>query len=161
MKAAVIIMSGFAAWWFVWGLATFPAVPEASLAPVLISAVLIALALRAPACPRVEGVGRVVGRASAAEGIAILAAAIVLNAVGFGSYLPAATAVIVGLHFLPIARHLRFAPYYWAAGAMVAAAGAGVIAGSMALTCWAAAAILWLTCLAVLARARRVGAQAA
>ena len=165
MKQAVFIVSGFAALWYVWGLSAVSPVPAVALAPCLISLGLMALAWRMPTTKRIEGVGRVVGMASAAEGVGILLAWNALAWVGATAYFPCAVAAIVGLHFLPIAWAVRFSTYYASAAAMVGLGLAGCGIGNPSTRLLAvgvgAASILWLTCWAVLRRGRQFAGAAA
>lgn len=133
-------------------------------APFLVF-VAIALAatyvLRRPGTGMVasKAAGRVIMWASAGEGIGLfLAANIVINVHRPELLLPA-MALIVGLHFLPIAYAAPFPPFYTLGGALIIAAiiGAlvpaplgGVIAGLMA------ALGLWIAALVALRRDLRV-----
>ena len=56
------------------------------------------------------------------EGAAILVAVVVLNAVGCGEYVICAIALVVGLHFLPLAS-LFEAPVYYLTGVVGGALG--------------------------------------
>ena len=104
------VLAVMAAIWACMGLLLWQAAPAALAAPVIVSA-LIYLASRRPArnlVPRTaaeeERIGRLVGFWSLAEGIAIAPVAFILANTGLGRLIPAAIAIIVGLHFLPLAR---------------------------------------------------------
>jgi hypothetical protein len=157
-----MIMSIFAAiWWIVGGRASgFPAVIWFGV-PLLVSGTMLVLAWRrsssggpAPA----PNAGRVVGIASAAEGVLIFAAANVLVNTGHADWMAPVIAIIVGLHFLPIARWLPARSYYLTAALLVAVGGIGLAlpAGRprTAVVTVGAACILWLTSASVLYRLR-------
>jgi len=97
---------------------------------------------------------RVVTIASAAEGIAILVAVNVLANIGLRSQTTPVIAIIVGLHFLPIARWLPARTYYLTAGLLIALGLAGLAIGSAPIRIIAvstgAATILWTTAAIVL-----------
>jgi len=159
---AVTVMSTFAAIWWVVGTAM---AGRGSLLMYVVglatSAVLIALGWHragqttdAPDARRHRG--RVVGIASAVEGVAILVAVNVLANTGRQDLIAPVVAIIVGLHFLPLARFLP-APIYYLTGALLVVVGlAGTAVDdptSRILTvCIGAATILWLSCAIVLRR---------
>jgi hypothetical protein len=155
-KYGIMIMSGFAALWFVWGLSAIGPINRAWLiVPLAISGTMIAAASRievhAPAETR-----RIVGWASGIEGVAIFAATNVLNNLGYPGYAVSATLAIVGLHFLPLAYYLQVRTYYVSGAALVALAAAGLAIDSDAtrllVTGVGAASLLWITCLVAFAR---------
>jgi hypothetical protein len=164
-RNGILIMSGFAALWFVWGLSalgSFPAI--LLLVPVMISGGLIGFALRLPghASPEIRRrVGRIVGRASAIEFVAIFLANIVLASTGHAGFSVCATAGIVGLHFFPLAHYLRVPSYYVAGAALVALAVAGCAIDRdqtrLMTVGLGAAALLWITCLASFTRKTDAG----
>ncbi|MCJ2188642.1 hypothetical protein [Novosphingobium beihaiensis] len=90
---------------------------------------------------------RVIMWSSIGEGIGLfLVSNIVINLHRPDLLLPS-MALVVGLHFLPIAFAARFRPFYVLGGALIAAAFAGFIAGAPAggeLAGLMAAAALWL-----------------
>ena len=159
--AGAMIMSVFAAiWWIVGGRASgFPAAIAVGV-PLLVSGTILALAWRrspstsAPA----PNSGRVVGIASAAEGLLIFVAVNVLNQTRRADWTAPVIAIIVGLHFLPIAKWLPARSYYLTAALLVAvgAIGLALPAGRPRTTVVTvgAACILWLTSAAVLYRLR-------
>ena len=161
-KFGIMIMSGFAALWFVWGLSALGSVPAlVLLVPAAVSGTMIALASRIPVTAdgaTRKRVGRVVGIASGLEGLAIFAAANVLNWTGHTGYFVCATAAIVGLHFLPLAHFFRVRSYYVAGAALMALAAGGCAVpdeGTRVLMVGiGAAVVLWVTCLAAFGRRR-------
>jgi hypothetical protein len=93
------------------------------------------------------------------EGAFIAAAAILLSRHNLANWIPAVTALIVGLHFLPLARLFR-APLYYLTGLFAAAAALASVAITSAparitFVCASMAAILWLTAVAALVHSRR------
>ena len=162
-KNGVMIMSGFAAIWFLWGLsAAGPMSVLWMLAPLGISAGMIALAARMPVTvnpARRAAIGRFVGLASAIEGVAILVAVNAVAWAGYPSFGVCAVLAIVGLHFFPLAKFLPAGIYMWTGSAMVALAAAGVaIPGDqtrLLVLGVGAALFLWATCLVILMKPRQ------
>jgi hypothetical protein len=96
--------------------------------------------------------GRLIGIASAAEGIAILVIANVLLNIGrFDQFAPA-VAIIVGLHFIPLALGIPMRAYLWMALVFVTIGLCGLILPIpvRVLTVGSAAALtMWFTTFAV------------
>jgi hypothetical protein len=167
-----LILAFFATVWWIVGLRAAGHAP-ALLYPVPI-VVAVALAnvlwyVRRPrgAVPdavdeaKEERRGRLVGWASAAEGIAIFVAANVLVNTGHRDALAPAIALIVGAHFVPLARGLP-APTYYATALALAGLGAGSLtitdpATRLTVVSAGAAGVLWLTAVSALHRAGRPG----
>lgn len=157
MRSGVTIMSVFAT---VWCEAGIWASGHASVLlysiPLAISAIIVFTAASRPSVTLpVEDerrIGRVVGIASGLEGLLIGVSCLVLaNTVGM-SFVAPIIAIIVGLHFIPLARWLPERLYY-ATSALLVALGIGglclrtfdervVVIGT------SADIILWLTCIA-------------
>lgn len=162
-----VIMSIFAAiWWMVGTHASGHGSIPMYLLPVVITLTLVIVAKRRarqpdPTSPEEHArQGRLVGWASGAEGIAILVAVNVLANVGRQDWTAPIVAVIVGLHFVPLALWLP-ARVYYATGVLLVAIGfAGFLLADPAARIFgvsvAAAGVLWLTALLVL----RVSARA-
>jgi hypothetical protein len=164
-----LIMGLFATVWWVVGLksAGHGAVLVYAL-PVVVTAGLggIAwrLARRERAAPRAADApaertrrDRLVGWASAAEGLVIfLVAGIVLPSTGHRDATASAVALIVGAHFIPLARGLPAPAYYLTAAALIGLGlvGFGVadVGARVTLISAGAALVLWLTAVAVLHR---------
>ena len=92
------------------------------------------------------------------EGVFIAIAAIVLANHSLALWIPVAAALIVGLHFLPLA-HLFRVPLYYATGILSIAAAAASFAvqddrARILTVSLAMASILWLTSTVVLLQAR-------
>lgn len=111
-------------------------------------------------------IGRVVGIASAGEGIAIPIAAIVLANLGLGAYVVDAVALIVGLHFLALAYWMPLRLYYATGAVMIGIAVSGLWIGDPALRVFTVAAVcacmLWASAIVRLFHAphRAVAAEA-
>ena len=156
---AVTVMSSFAAIW--WGVGLTAAGRGSFLLNAFglaTSAVLIVLGWRRAAQATAADVrkhrGRVVGIASGAEGVMIVVAAKMLANTGRSELIAPVVAIIVGLHFLPLARWLP-GPIYYLTGALLVIVGFASTAilepTARTLTvCIGAAAVLWLSCAVVL-----------
>ena len=154
------MMSGFAAIWWVVGAAV---AGRSSLLLYAVglatSAVLVLLGWRrarqaTDASDERSHRGRVVGIASAVEGVMILVAVNVLAIMGRRDLTAPVVAIIVGLHFAPLARWLP-APIYYLTGALLVVVGLASAAiqeptARILTVCFGAAAALWLSCTVVL-----------
>ena len=157
MRTGLIVVCGFAAVWGAMALSGLGAPLWSWVAPVLVSGLL--LWRLAPLVPTSSDrppeerrrVGRLVMLWSGLEGLAALVAVNLLNTPPHARLIWPAVAVVVGLHFLPLARGLPFRPYY-ATGLAMVAAGLAACAlpgtGPQAAASGAAALILWATALA-------------
>jgi hypothetical protein len=121
--------------------------------PIAVSLAVLAYALRHPdsrAEPRPH-VGRLVGIWSGIEGVAMFVAANVLIATHHREALMPAFAIIVGAHFLPLARGIPVRLYYLSGTALVAVGIAGLLAPlQVPLFVGASAAvILWASAIAL------------
>src|SRR4051812_42026322 len=124
-------MSAFGVIWWVVGLRASgqPALLTYGV-PLAAAVAITAACLRGGAAePVAEGESkrrdRLVGIASAAEGVVIFVVANILVNVGWKDQVAPAIALIVGLHFLPLARWLPARSYYVTAAALVALGLAG------------------------------------
>ena len=168
--AAILTLFGLA--WALAALLNWPAHPRWSIALSLsIAAALIVAAVfralnpggrpaadpeKAAAAGRRSGMW--FGIIFTLEGVFIAIAAVLLGSYHLADWIPVATAFIVGIHFLPLARLFRV-PLYYATGvlASIAAAASFAIADPVARVVTlglAMAAILWLTAAYVLIQAR-------
>ncbi len=166
-KIGIMIMSGFATLWFVWGLSAVQPINGLWLVvPFAVSGAMVSAAMRLPMSAGEADrrrTGKVVGWASGIEGVAIFFSINVLTNLGHGAYGVVAALAIVGLHFLPLAYFLAVPAYYVTAASMVGLAlfGCTVAADATRLLVLGtgAAVLLWLTCLTCFAKqpARAIG----
>ncbi|MGA8216879.1 MAG: hypothetical protein WB799_25065 [Candidatus Sulfotelmatobacter sp.] len=161
------IMSVFAAVWCIAGIRTaMVASPLWYAVPVVITVVIVTAALHrsaesSPAPPN-DGSrrARLVGIAIAIEGLLILVTVNVLINTGKQNWTVPVIAVIVGLHFLLLARWLP-ARLYYATGVLLIACGLlgfGIsdVRYRILIVTVGAACVLWFTSVAVLMRAIRL-----
>ena len=157
-STGALIMAFFATVWWVVGLRAAGHGPAlVFLVPLGVAAALVFAArrpLREPASRAIGPAeearrGRLVGWASAAEGVGIFVAANVLVNTGHRDALAPVIALIVGAHFVPLARGLPAPAYYVTAGALVGLGAVGLVIEDvptrLTLVSAGAAAILWLT----------------
>ena len=154
MRIAAIVTSFFATICWTVGIRASHASLLLYAVPLLVSAVIIGAAFRrerniahSPADGR--RIGRVVGIASAFEGIAILAAFIFLPGMQDDGFAVSVQAIIVGLHFIPLARWLPARPYYGTAAVLITLGVTGFAIGNtdvhVQYVCLGAACTLWLS----------------
>lgn len=164
-----LIMGLFATVWWVVGLRSAGHGPALVYAlPLVVAAALGGaawrLARRERVTPGAAGEvaeqarrDRLVGWASALEGLAIfVVAGVVLPSIGHREATAPAVALIVGAHFVPLARGLPAPAYYATSAALI---GLGLVGFGIAdagarttLVSAGAALVLWLTAAAVLRR---------
>ena len=163
--SGAVIMGVFAAvWWWVGITASANGSTLMYTVPLVMTGAVIATAsLRRtggarPSVAEDARRGRLVGYASGAEGIAIFVAVNVLANIRKLDFLAPTVAVIVGLHFVPLARWLPARSYYVTSALLVALGSVGfTIADAnqrLLIVSIGAACVLWLTCAAVLREAR-------
>ena len=161
--AGAAILTLFGAVWCILALALWPAHPSWSIpAGVMIAIVLIALCLqrliawrKIPsaddpiAAAKGKRAGMWFGIIFTAEGLLIWLTAMLLNHFGLGDWIPLAAAVIIGLHFLPLARLFEVPLYYWTGAlSVLGMIVCCFIPDAAVRTLYASlimAAILWLT----------------
>jgi hypothetical protein len=165
-----MVLAFFAAVW--WGLGIWASGRSSAmlyLVPLCISTYVVVSALRqqrdaTDSTTERARRGRLIGIASGAEGLFIFLAANVLVNLDRRDLIAPAAAIIVGLHFLPLARWLPARLYYCTSALLVALGIAGIevpAAGQRILVvCLGAACILWLTSILLLHIASRLGNQA-
>jgi hypothetical protein len=128
MLFGVIIVNIFAAVWCELGMSHLPMANAARALPPMISLWLVVAGARAlrrlPARDRAEAkrIGRLIGIWAGAEGAAMLVTAPILGMLGLQADILPALAIIVGLHFVPLAHGIPCKPYYAVAAAMILAA---------------------------------------
>jgi hypothetical protein len=165
-STGAIIMGVFAAvWWLVGVRWAGYGSPLIYGIPLAVTALIILAALRSrdrfgQASPEEHARrDRLVIIASAVEGLAIFVAINVLGNVGEIDYAAPVVAIIVGLHFLPLAQRLPARLYYGTGALLVALGVCGFVirhpAPRLIIVSVGAACILWLTSAVVLASARR------
>ena len=134
-------------------------------APFLVFAIIAALAIlviRLPGTGLRAGphAGKAILWSTSAEGVGLfLAANIVIN-LHRPEWLLPVMALIVGLHFLPIAWGAPFRPFYVLGGALILAALIGFLTGEGAIAGLAAALSLWIAAGVALVRDWRAKASA-
>ena len=162
MLAGVFIMTVFAT---VWAIAAQLGAGLTNLtlaAPVLISAGLLVWAvpiLRRSPVKVIPNSRRTVALWSSIEVILIVVAIKLLGSSGHNDAIMPVIAIIVGAHFLPLARGLSVRSYYWTGGAIMAMGVlAFILTGSarVEVTGWVTAVILWVSAVAVAFRAKRL-----
>jgi len=159
----IIVVNVFAAIWCIGGLYSAGAPVWCWPLPALVSVGIVVACLRetagVPARSPEESarVGRLIGIWSGVEGVAILVAANGLANLGRARLVAPAIAMIVGLHFFPLAWGLP-APPYLALGCALVLLGAGSMllpgAYPAPVAAFGAAILLWVTCIALVRRAR-------
>ena len=164
-STGAIIMGVFAAiWWVVGVRASGHASTLTYAIPLIVTGLIVSASLRGR--DRFEQVspeedarrGRLVGIASGGEGLAIFLAMIVLGNLGLSDYAAPVIAIIVGLHFIPLARWLP-ARFDYFTGTLLIVLGVCGFAiprsdQRLLIVGVCAASILWVTSAVVLARAR-------
>ena len=160
MRNAIWVLCIFAATWGAIGLSPY-GLPAMAI-PIAISAALLGWTSRIalPGRTRNEGkrIGRLIAMWSSVQGVAIFATFALCQRLGIPDAAVPILAIIVGLHFLPLARGIP-TPIYDATGLGMIAVGAVALllppAIRYAATGIPCATILWVTCLVVVARGRR------
>jgi len=158
---SALVMGAFAAiWWLIGVRSAGLPWPVPYLVPGFFSLAIPVAAIRtwgandSTLTSHGQNPGRVIGIASGMEGAAILVAVIVLANTGRQDYAAPVIAMIVGLHFVPIARGLRAKVYHLPVGLLVAIGAIGIavpdVRTRLLVVCLGAASALWLTSAAVL-----------
>jgi len=153
MRTGIVVLCLFAAIWGVAGVLVAGAPAAWAALPIALSVVILLYARRWPGS-RVEPgphVGRLVGIWSGVEGVAmVLAASFLINAHHRDAMMPV-FAIIVGAHFLPLARGVPVRIYYLTGGALIAVGLAGLLAPPHLplFVGLSAAAILWTSAVMV------------
>lgn len=129
MRSGIWVLNIFAALWGVAGIMVGQLPSWLAFLPVALSGALLLWASRQPIGTGnpVAGnhVGRVVGIATAFEVVAIVATEYVLIHLHLPTALMPAVVIIVGLHFIPLARWIPVPLYYRTGGALI---GVGLLA---------------------------------
>ena len=165
-RSGIIVLNIFAALWAVLALIVAQQ-PWWELAfPPLLSLGLINWAMMrtagdsAPDPAARKRTMRIVAMASAAEGLLIFAAVQVLHVIGHPDLTIAAVAVIVGIHFWPLALGLKV-PLYWTTGLLLVLVGTGCAIGIPAgplrdiAIAFGSAIILWMSACGIVLMPRK------
>ncbi|WP_447764700.1 hypothetical protein [Sphingopyxis panaciterrae] len=162
MRIAIWVLSGFAALWGLAGILSLQWSPALVAIPFALSALFVIAARRLPATagggPSSSRLWRLILTWDLVELAAIILVVHLLVRFGVGWATTPAIAIIVGLHFIPLARAIPFSGYYWTAAGVTAA---GVIALFLppplhiAVATFGSAVALWLTTAVLLVRASR------
>ena len=162
MRGGIWVLNIFAAAWGVAAVIIGRLPVWLAAIPVVVSLVVLFWASRQPppAGEPVGGphVGRIVGIWSAIEGVAMFLAANVLVNLHWPTAIMPVFAIIVGLHFAPLARGIPVRTYYATAGALVAVGlGALLLPGEerATVTGCAAALVLWASGILLVRRGSR------
>ncbi len=160
VRIALLVLNLFAALWAWAGLRLSGVVQGFALLPFALSLALLAYGWRGAGLVPARGahVGKVVGLWSAIEVAALVIMANLLENIHRADLMLPCGAIIVGLHFFPLARGIPVKLYY-ATGAGLLVAGVGgliVPAADRAFVAgMGAAAILWGTALVIVLRTPR------
>ena len=160
VRIALVVLSVFAALWAWAGLRLSGLAPGLSLLPILVSLALLAAGWRGAGLVPARGsqVGKVVGLWSAIEVAALLIAANVLEHFHRPDLMLPIGAIIVGLHFFPLARGIPVKLYHATGAGMVFVGLAGLVlpaAERSIAVGMGAALVLWATTLIIVLRAPR------
>jgi hypothetical protein len=152
--SAIVFMAGFAAAWWVMGLGLQAPVGQLAVGPVVSVAMILFARWRLRNVPpassaRAARSRRIIGWALGGEGVAIAVVSHLMVKAGLIAFIVPAVAIIVGLHFLPLAKLFQVKIYY-VAGALITLAGLAGLAVDAPhralVTGLASAILLWLTC---------------
>jgi hypothetical protein len=158
-RIALLVLNFFAALWAWIGLRLSGVAPSLTLLPFAVSIGLLGWGWRAVAIvPAARGshIGRVVGLWSAVEVVALLVAANVLEHYHRPDLMVPIGAMIVGLHFFPLARGIPVKLYHATGAGLLVAGVAGLVAPAADRAILAgigAALVLWGTALIIILRA--------
>lgn len=163
VRIALLVLTLFAVAWSWAALQLSRAAPSLILIPIAISLALLAWGWRSSGLfpTRGQHVGKVVGLWSSIEVAALLVTANVLQNLHRGDLMLPLGAIIVGLHFFPLARGIPVRLYHATGAGFVFAGLVGLLlpaANRPIVVGIGAALILWATALVVVMRARQVAA---
>ena len=173
--AGAAILTLFGSAWCIMALALWPAhpvwsIPAASVATIVLVVLCIVriTALRhipsihdPVATAKGKRAGIVFGIIFGAEGGMIWLGAMLLARLGLSVWIPIEVAIIVGLHFIPLARVFEVPLYYWTGVlsvlgilgcSLIRDPGTRLLSAGLTM-----AAVLWLTAVLLLVRARLSG----
>ncbi|MFF9349100.1 hypothetical protein [Streptomyces sp. NPDC014734] len=166
LTTGILILTVFASLWATLGISVIPGGMAVTAASVVLAAGFIAatifFSLRSqPAEPddrdenAATGNYRSFGLINFAQTVAIFVSLVILGRIGQWALVPPVVCLIVGLHFLPLARTFGEPRYRWAGTLMTAVSLAGILvfaadagAGAVrAVVGFGAALVLWATAL--------------
>jgi hypothetical protein len=165
VRIALMVLNLFAALW-AWAGLHFSGVSRViSLLPIAVSLAVLASGWRGAGMVPARGsrVGKVVAIWSSIEGIALFVTANVLVKVHRPDLMLPLGAIVVGLHFFPLARGIPVRLYYaTAAGLVIVGIGAVIVpaADRAMMAGMGAAVVLWATALAIVLRLPRASLPA-
>ena len=163
VRIALIVLGSFAVAWSWVGLHLSGAPTGLMIAPIAVSLAIVAVGWRAAGTVPARGprVGRLVGLWTAIEFVALFVTANILVNVHRADLMLPAGAIIVGLHFFPLARGIPVRIYNATGAGLVSLGLIGLLLPvdrRPILIGLGAAAILWATALAIIVQARRSAA---
>lgn len=161
MRGGYWVVAIFATGWASAGLLASGYPPSTAMLPAIISAALLFWAYRTPETARDAGphVRKLIARWSLIEGAAIVIATHLLGRAHRGDAVFSTVALIIGLHFLPLARGIPMRLYYLTGGGLILAGARGILlpASERPLAIGSAAAgVLWATAVYRLLEVRRL-----
>jgi hypothetical protein len=163
MIAGAAILTVFGAWWCIAALANWPQRPTwsipAAYATTIVLLVLCTLRLVASrkipsiqdptAAAKGKRAGKLFGLIFGIEGGLIALCSMLLASRGLGLWIPVAVAIIVGVHFLPLAHVFGVPLYYWTGAlSVLGVLGCLLIRDMNTRLLWVGlvmAAVLWLS----------------
>ena len=163
MRADIFMLSAFAAFWAIGALVSLGSPPWTWTVPLLLGAVVARWCARAVSGAPVRAaserrrIGRLVGLWSAVELVLIVAVSNLLANAGLIHFVVPAIALIVGLHFLPLAHGTPQPLYYATAAALVLSGLSGMTLAdpyAWTVTGLAGALSLWSRSLAIASQRR-------
>jgi hypothetical protein len=166
VRIALVVLNVFAALWAWAGLRFSGFAPGLSLLPIVVSLALLAWGWRGVGTVPSRGrhVGRVIAVWSTIEGLALFVTANVLENLDRGDLMLPFGAIIVGLHFFPLARGIPVRLYHATGAGLLLTGIAGLLAPAAErplLVGLGAALVLWATALVIIVRAPRASLAAA
>jgi len=166
VRIALVVLNVFAALWAWVGLRLSGVAPGLTLLPFVVSLALLAWGWRGAGMVPARGshVGKVVGLWSAIEVAALLIAANVLQNIHRPDLMLPCGAMIVGLHFFPLARGIPVRLYHATGAGLLVAGVAGLLVPAVDRAIVAgmgAALVLWATALIIVLRAPQTASSSA
>jgi len=158
VRIALVVLNVFAALWAWVGLKLSGVAPALTFVPFFVSVALLAWGWRGAGMVPARGrhVGKVVGLWSAIELVGLLIAANVLEHYHRPDLMLPIGAIIVGLHFFPLARGIPVKLYHATGAGLLVTGVAGLVAPAADRAIVAgmgAALVLWATALIIILRA--------